>query len=74
MPSRPWSGTSQDLGDGYVLLRAREKHASGMTVLEAAALHTYYHTCGQDLSDSYQPKIFWWARLPLPTGQVARSA
>ena len=45
-----------------------------MTMLEAAALHTYYHTCGQDLSDSYQPTIFWWARLQLPTRQVARSA
>ena len=73
-PINPLPRGSQDLGDGYVLLRARERHASGMTVLEAAALHTYYHTCGQDLSDSYQPTIFWWARLRLLTGQVARSA
>jgi hypothetical protein len=64
---------SQDLGDGYVLLRAQERYASCMTTLEAVALHTYYHTYEQDFSDGHQPKVFRWARLRLPTGQIARS-
>src|SRR6202041_2537545 len=35
---------AQDLGGGYVLLRAKERYASHMRGPEAAALHAYYRT------------------------------
>jgi hypothetical protein len=64
---------AQDVGDGYILLRAREKNASRMHGPEAAALRAYLRDEGQDLSDNYDLSVHRWARLRVPTGQIARS-
>jgi hypothetical protein len=64
-----------DLHGGYVLLRAREPSPSLMTDSAAVALRGYYEEQGQPLTDggtSY--RVVRWARLRIPTGQVARSA
>jgi len=64
---------AQDLGGGYVLLRAKERYASHMRGPEAAALYAYYQDQGHELPDKFDPKIVRWARLRIPIGQVARS-
>lgn len=64
-----------DLQGGYVLLRAREARPSLMVGSAALALRIYYEAQGQILpetSDGY--RVVRWARLRIPTGQVARSA
>ena len=64
-----------DLHGGYVLLRARESSPSLMINSAAVALWTYYEREGQWLTENgtgYQ--VIRWARLRIPTGQIARSA
>ena len=64
-----------DLCGGYVLLRAQEPRPSLMTDSAAVALWCYYEGQGQPLRDG--GTSYWvvrWARLLIPTGQVARSA
>jgi len=64
-----------DLHNGYVLLRAWEPSPSLMTDFAAVALRSYYEGEGQPLTDngiSYW--VIRWARLCIPTGQIARSA
>jgi hypothetical protein len=61
---------SRDLGDGYVLLRAREVHAHPLRDCEADALREFLPTA------KYGSEIYVrrWARLRLPTGQTCYSA
>lgn len=73
-PSEGIPRGAKDLGDGYILLRAREKNPSIVSGLEAIALRDYCSDNGQPLPDTYSFKITRWARLRLPTGQVSRSA
>ena len=64
-----------DLCGGYVLLRAREPRPSLMTDSAAVALRGYYEEQGQPLRDSGTSyRVIRWARLLIPTGQVAQSA
>jgi len=59
-----------DLGDGYVLLRKRDRYASYPTGESAQAIAAFF-----GLGDGHQlPRIQRWARLQLPNGQIARSA
>ncbi|KZT27826.1 hypothetical protein NEOLEDRAFT_1059676 [Neolentinus lepideus HHB14362 ss-1] len=60
-----------NLGDNYVLMHARDKYARVPRQCELLAVHRYYEEAG---SNERPEKIFRWARLSLPTGQVARSA
>lgn len=62
---------SQDLGDGYVLLRALDQHPYNPTQVEIRALQAYLASV-QDSSNDF--RIHRWARLQLPIGQTARSA
>ena len=64
---------AQDLGGGYVLLKARQKNATRMCEHEAVALRAYCLEQGHDLSDSCDLRVLRWAGLQVPTGQVARS-
>jgi hypothetical protein len=64
---------AQDLGGGYVLLKARQKNATRMREHEAVALRAYCLEQDHDLSDSCDLRVLRWARLRVPTGQVARS-
>jgi hypothetical protein len=65
---------AQDLKDGYILLRAKERNSSLMREVEAIALRAFYQEEGQNLPDGYHPSVYRWGRLRVPTGQVARSA
>jgi hypothetical protein len=61
---------SKDLGDGFVLLRAREKVPRPLRDCEADALCEYLGIL------SLGPEIFVrrWAKLRIPTGQNCYSA
>ena len=66
---------TKDLGDGYILLRARDRTARQVDVAESQALRRYLQsTHNKDLPEGWAPKVLRWARLRLPNGQVARSA
>jgi len=66
---------TKDLGNGFVLLRAREATARYITDPECQALKSYLQdTYGIDTPSNWSPKISRWARLRLPNGQVAWSA
>jgi hypothetical protein len=65
-----------DLGEGYVLLRAREGDFTSPTAVEAQAIWSYVQQL-PTLRDRFQSPesilIRRWARIRLPNGQVARS-
>jgi hypothetical protein len=63
---------SLDLGQGYILLRRRERSAHIVRPCEADAILRYLSTNGIDIVSA--PSVTRWARLRLPNGQVARSA
>ena len=69
--------TSIDIGNGFVLLRARDRTARAMLDNERSALMKYlehWHIHVIDDSDEWRPMVTRWARLRLPNGQIARSA
>lgn len=64
-----------EIGNGYVLLRAKDNVRRSISTLEKAAFATYlrdHHNI--DPGDDWAPVLVRWARLRLPNGQVARSA
>jgi hypothetical protein len=61
---------SKDLGDGYVLLRARDEWLHKIDGDAAAAIRKFLKA--QDATGELTLKR--WARLRLPNGQIARSA
>lgn len=60
---------SIDLGDGFVLLRARDRYRRLFRGPEAAAIRAYLSA-----DPAAEVKVKRWARLRLPNGQIARSA
>jgi hypothetical protein len=56
-----------DLGEGFALLRKRDKTSKNAVGVYAHAITTF-------LGDRPLPRIKRWARLRLPNGQIARSA
>ncbi|KJA13937.1 hypothetical protein HYPSUDRAFT_1074591 [Hypholoma sublateritium FD-334 SS-4] len=66
-----------DLGEGYVLLRAKDRYSRHMKDREIAALKVYVRVRNQSaflsLQEDWSPRITRWARLRLPSGQIARS-
>ncbi|KAG1720334.1 hypothetical protein EDD22DRAFT_962861 [Suillus occidentalis] len=80
-PSFPRSNDQQtalpkgsfDLGEGYILLRRRERTAHVVRPCEAQAIVRFLaNNSGIEIPSA--PPITKWARLRLPNGQVARSA
>ena len=65
---------SMDIGDGYILHRARDDRAHKIPDPESAAVRSYCERQGSVLNHNWTPRIQRWARLQLPTGQIARSA
>ncbi|KAI9057969.1 hypothetical protein FKP32DRAFT_1660001 [Trametes sanguinea] len=66
---------SIELGDGYALLRAREKRANTVrNQAEAASIIAYLRNLRHPAADGWVPIVQRWARLLLPNGQIARSA
>jgi hypothetical protein len=60
---------SRDLGGGFVLLRARKAHPQPLRECEANALLCFLH-----ISSDTDFRVRRWAKLRLPTGQIAHSA
>lgn len=65
---------SIDLGDGYILLRRRDTTARAVLPDEERALVSYLQTLSvfTEISSQSQVSVVRWARLRLPTGQIAR--
>lgn len=64
-----------DLSDGYVLLRKRDTTARLVLPFEEGALIAYLHALPDFRGITLQSpfSVIRWARLRLPTGQIARS-
>lgn len=66
---------ARDIGDGYVLLRARDNVCRHISASEEVAFAAYLKDShGIDVNANWSPTLTRWARLRLPNGQVARSA
>ncbi|OJT06314.1 hypothetical protein TRAPUB_2832 [Trametes pubescens] len=64
-----------DLGNGFVLLRARDRSAWTVTSpLERGAVYKFLASVDNPVPDTWIPEVFRWARLELPQGQIARTA
>ncbi|CDO78075.1 hypothetical protein BN946_scf185020.g1 [Trametes cinnabarina] len=63
---------SIDLGNGYALLRASDRVARRIPPHEARALILYLVRQGVDAA-GWTPAVWKWARLYLPSGQIART-
>lgn len=64
-----------DLGRGYALLHATDRVERRVTPAEAQAIHAYLRAQGVALADpNWEPIVRRWARLAIPSQQVARSA
>ncbi|OSD02895.1 hypothetical protein PYCCODRAFT_1444946 [Trametes coccinea BRFM310] len=61
------------LGDGYILLRARDRAPRLVKDLEATAVLLYLASCNVNVG-GWNPAVWKWARLRLPSGQIARTA
>lgn len=68
---------SINLGDGFVLLRAKDSCAREVTDSESTALTNFLEEdeeCGpENIPNNWIPTVIRWSRLMLPHGQVARS-
>ena len=62
-----------DLGNGYVLLRARDKTASELSGEMETAVWAYFRDAVGDLAIDTHLRVTRWSRLRLPNGQIARS-
>ncbi|EIW85987.1 hypothetical protein CONPUDRAFT_43905 [Coniophora puteana RWD-64-598 SS2] len=60
-----------DLGDGYLLLRRRDRYSRVVSPAEEVVLTDALLSLGYRFEDA--PRVQRWARLQLPHGQVARS-
>ena len=62
---------SEDLGDGYLLLRKRDKRPCEIGGEEGETIRSFLENAGEPV---WHVLIQRWARLRLPNGQIARSA
>lgn len=65
---------SVDVGNGYTLLRARDKTARKLPMDEEQVVLAYFQSVAGTLEIDSHPQITRWSRLRLPNGQIARSA
>jgi len=61
---------SKDLQNGYILLRAQEKHPKSLCECEAEALRRFLPI----LPETNGFSVCQWARLRIPTGQICYTA
>jgi hypothetical protein len=66
--------TALDIGNSFVLLRARDRTARAMLDNEKEALTKYVEYVPDMDELEWRPMVTRWARLRLPNGQIARSA
>jgi hypothetical protein len=65
---------SEDLGNGYVLLRARDEYHQIVEGLYGEAIRDYLAEAeGVAADDGWKPRVARWARMRLPNGQIIRS-
>jgi hypothetical protein len=64
---------SNDLGDGYALLRARDERSCEIPDAEGAAVQSFCEQRGYHFTPGWKPRVQHWARLKVPTGQIAHS-
>lgn len=64
---------SMDLGDGYVLLTARDNVKRKVSDKEANAILGLWESNGWPNLHGWTKEVKRWARLRIPNGQVARS-
>ena len=65
----------KDIGDGFILLRAKDKAPWAMRDCERQAFSDYLKNAhALQVPEGWSPGVARWARLRLPNGQVARSA
>ncbi|KAF7979644.1 hypothetical protein HWV62_41611 [Athelia sp. TMB] len=65
---------SVDIGDGYCLLRPRQRRATTIGGAEGDAIREYLEAEGMaHFDDDEYPQIIRWGRLMLPTKQIART-
>ncbi|KAJ7071905.1 hypothetical protein B0H15DRAFT_965693 [Mycena belliarum] len=63
-----------DLGNGYRLLRAKDSCGRPVRPCEEASIRIYIEQeFGEDAAEDWYPSVVRWARVRLPTGQIARS-
>ncbi|KAI0360033.1 hypothetical protein OH77DRAFT_1419420 [Trametes cingulata] len=71
---------AEDIGDGFVLLRALDSCARKLLPSEAQAFYRYFQDAEPDFAagfpsqDDFEFKARKWARLRLPNALIARSA
>ena len=64
-----------DIGNGYILLRAKDKACRSMRDWERDAFAAYLRSEHNfNVASGWSPDVIRWARLRIPNGQVARSA
>ncbi|KAJ7092934.1 hypothetical protein B0H15DRAFT_777192 [Mycena belliarum] len=73
-PEKGLPAGSEDLGNGFVLLRARDEYRQVIEGAYGDAIIKYLETEG-DLAatEGWKPRVARWARLRLPNGQIIRS-
>ncbi|KAJ7893764.1 hypothetical protein B0H13DRAFT_2339581 [Mycena leptocephala] len=66
---------SEDLGAGYVLLRAKDEYNQFIRGEQGNAIREYFtEATEEEYPNTYLPSLQRWARLRLLNGQIARSA
>ncbi|KAJ7202622.1 hypothetical protein GGX14DRAFT_309990, partial [Mycena pura] len=66
---------AEELGDGFVLLRAKDEYNQVISGEQGDAIRDYLESVtGKRYPSTFRPSLQRWARLRLPNGQIARSA
>ena len=73
-PIEPPPSTSLDVGDGYTLLRARDKRPKIIAGAAAAAIRAHLEQHYDIQRPNWSPRVHRWARLRIPNGQIVRTA
>ncbi|THH32143.1 hypothetical protein EUX98_g2045 [Antrodiella citrinella] len=65
---------SKDIGDKYTFLTARDEFAQPLRSCELAVFVRFLQDQGENIPLHWKTRIYRWARLELPNGQITRSA
>ncbi|KAK6984639.1 hypothetical protein R3P38DRAFT_2575760 [Favolaschia claudopus] len=73
-PARPLPQGSEDLGNGYILLRARDEYHQIVAGKYGTAIRDYLEEAeGVPATEGWMPRVARWVRMRLPNGQIVRS-
>ncbi|KAJ7263366.1 hypothetical protein C8J57DRAFT_1070616 [Mycena rebaudengoi] len=72
-PEKPLPHGAEDIGDGYVLLRARDEFHQSIDGPYGAAIREFLEEeTGEKCKADWIPRVARWARVGLPTGQIVQ--